>query len=250
MADCMRASARRRAGCRVVPRLLVGAATLVAMLAVATVSGATTPKCSLTSHCYGIIYSGRTWVGMGASFNRAWMTTPNTVNHKRFMDSEMWLIHNTAEAWVETGINQGYTATYLHESTYQIFYGWQGMPGYAAYGYKVLEYTSPTTSHRDTYYLRQHLNTYDGWNAVFNTTIYDIAHVGFSDGQLEMGAEVATAYGKAKTFTMDSDGETSTGSWTTWKTTTVIWTPSTIAGKTLNGVFTGTATWKWNTVEQ
>lgn len=113
-----------------------------------------------------------------------------------------------------------------------------------------MAYLSPVTSVTDSCYFFQHLNTHNGWNAVWDGYVYNVPHVGFERGTtVTIGAEVAISYAHAYTFNMYSNAERTNGSWGPWGAQEATFYPPGVAGTQLNGVSYQDSEWSWNTVQ-
>lgn len=213
---------------------------------------AETPGCDLSAHCYALLTGGgASYSGLGATWNRVSMyQDSSSASDDTFLDSEQWLNTSCGQAWVEFGLFAGYEPDY-GQRVEEVFVGWQGLPGYAAYGYSPLAIVGPDPNTIDSYYEYVNLPYGNGWHATWNNgqLTYDTPRVGFaSGGCLEQGAEVATPVGHtAGTFNMYSNAYD--GSWGPWVTQAPYFSPPSIAGTVLNGVTYSNSEWSWNTAQ-
>lgn len=218
-------------------------------LGVAPAAADATPDCALspvTAHCYSILQgSGTTFYGMSGTWFRESMNAGvASAGNPLFMDSEMWFGSRCGYYWVEEGLFQGYEPKISHDA-YEIFYAWRTTGG--VYNYQPIAYVSPNSSVDDDYAISN--PTSGVWDVWWDGNLYNTPNVGFNSGAcLQMGAEVATPNGCARTFTMDSQAYNSSDVAVNWGTQAAAFSPPGIGGVDLNGISYHNSDWSWNTV--
>jgi hypothetical protein len=198
---------------------------------------ASTPGCSLSSHCYSILRgSGTTFYGMYGTWNRAAMGTTSSASNPQFVDSEMWFSPSSANAWVETGLARGYFSVPA-ATGYYAFGAYQTTGGtYHEYSFGAVSQSSGVT---DEYQISRG-GTTNTFRIYFDGSYKTTPSVGFWSGNtLDIGAEAATSSGTAGTFTMYPKGLNSAGSHVNLGTETPI------VDSPLYGHRPGESTWTW-----
>ena len=213
--------------------VLAGAAGVLTPQAAA----ASTPGCSLSSHCYSILRgSGTTYYGMYGTWNRAAMGTPSSSTNPQFIDSEMWFGSSSSSAWVEVGLTQGYLAP-AGGTGYYVFAAYQTTGGsYREYSFGTVTQNATVT---DEFQISRAAST-NTFRIYFDGSYKTTPSIGFWSGSvLDVGAEVATPSGTSGTFNMYVKGINSAGSRVNLGTQTpVVYSP-------LYGAKPASSAWTW-----
>ncbi|MFT4217359.1 MAG: hypothetical protein QM619_09290 [Micropruina sp.] len=155
-----------------------------------------------------------------------------------FVDSEMWASPTAAaDAWVETGLTQGYFAV-PDAVGYYAFAAYQKTSGsYAEHDFGKVSQNSSTT---DEYQISRNATT-NKWNVYFDGVLWTTPKVGFwTTACLDVGGEVFAKSATASKFTMYVQGIKSSGSKADPATETKM------VDSGLNGSSPKSSAWKWS----
>jgi len=191
-------------------------------------------------HCYSILRgTGKTFYGMYGTWGRSAMNAPgaNSANYY-FVDSEMWASPSTTtNAWVETGLTQGYFAVPNKVGYYAFGAYKKTSGGYAEHNFGMVTQSTGVT---DEHQISRN-GTTNKWNVYFNGALWTTPTVGFwKTDCLDVGGEVFANKGTASKFTMYVKGITSSGG----KSNLSTQTRSVDSG--LNGSSPANSSWTWS----
>jgi hypothetical protein len=215
--------------------VLFAACVATAVLFAPQAAQASTPGCSLSTHCYSILRgSGTTFYGMYGTWNRAAMGTASSASNPQFIDSEMWF--SRGDAWVETGLTRGYLSPAGGVGYYAFGAYYTTGGSYHEYSFGAVTQNSTVT---DEFQISRAAST-NTFRIYFDGSYKTTPSVGFWTGNvLDTGAEVATPTGTSGTFNMYPKGINSAGSRVNLGTETPI------VDSPLYGHRPGESAWTW-----